>query len=45
VHRGRFVAALPGSPKAIALAVDALLAPILGHAVALLHGQTKHGAK
>jgi molybdenum cofactor biosynthesis protein B len=42
VHRGRFVAALPGSPKAVALAVDKVLAPILGHAVALARGG-KHG--
>ena len=44
VHRKVFVAALPGSPKAVTLAVDALLAPMLGHAVALLRGHTKHGA-
>lgn len=42
VHRGRVVAALPGSPKAVVLAVDQVLAPILGHAVALAKG-TKHG--
>lgn len=42
VHRGRIVAALPGSPKAVALAVDQVLAPILVHAVALAKG-TKHG--
>jgi molybdenum cofactor biosynthesis protein B len=42
VHRGRVVAALPGSPKAVALAVDKVLAPILVHAVALARGQ-KHG--
>ena len=42
VHRGRVVAALPGSPKAVALAVDRVLAPILGHAVALARGE-KHG--
>lgn len=39
VHRGRFVAALPGSPKAIVLAVDRILAPILPHAVALARGE------
>ncbi len=42
VHRGRVVAALPGSPKAVVLAVDRVLAPILGHAVALARGD-KHG--
>ena len=42
VHRGRIVAALPGSPKAVVLAVDRVLAPILVHAVALVRGQ-KHG--
>jgi molybdenum cofactor biosynthesis protein B len=39
VYRGRVVAALPGSPKAVALGVDAVLAPILGHAVSLLRGE------
>jgi molybdenum cofactor biosynthesis protein B len=29
------LAALPGSPKAVALAVDRVLGPILAHAVAL----------
>jgi molybdopterin adenylyltransferase len=42
VHRGRLVAALPGSPKAVVLAVDRVLAPILPHAVALARGE-KHG--
>jgi molybdenum cofactor biosynthesis protein B len=42
VHRGRIVAALPGSPKAVVLAVDRVLAPILVHAVALASGK-KHG--
>ncbi len=42
VHRRRVVAALPGSPKAVALAVDWVLAPILAHAVALARGE-KHG--
>ena len=45
VVRGRFVAALPGSPKAVALAVTAVLAPTLAHAVALLKGTGKHGAR
>jgi molybdenum cofactor biosynthesis protein B len=46
VHRGRILAALPGSPRAVVLAVDRVLAPILGHAVALARGQsgTGHGA-
>lgn len=42
VHRGRVLAALPGSPKAVVLAVDQVLAPILAHAVALARGD-KHG--
>lgn len=42
VHRGRVVAALPGSPKAVVLAVDRVLAPILTHACALARGE-KHG--
>jgi molybdenum cofactor biosynthesis protein B len=37
-HRGRVLAALPGSPKAVVLAVDRVLGPILGHAVALARG-------
>jgi molybdopterin adenylyltransferase len=41
-YRGRFVAALPGSPKAVTLAVDRVLAPILEHAVALARGEP-HG--
>jgi molybdenum cofactor biosynthesis protein B len=43
VFRGRFVAALPGSPRAVALAVTAILVPTLEHAVALLKGRGKHG--
>jgi molybdenum cofactor biosynthesis protein B len=39
-YEGRIVAALPGSPKAIALAVDRILAPILRHAVALARGES-----
>ncbi|HEY1690839.1 MAG TPA: molybdenum cofactor biosynthesis protein B [Polyangiaceae bacterium] len=42
IYRGRLVAALPGSPKAVVLAVDEVLAPILPHAVALARGG-KHG--
>jgi molybdopterin adenylyltransferase len=38
--RGRFVAALPGSPRAVELAVEALLIPVLEHAVALLQGRS-----
>lgn len=41
-RNGRVIAALPGSPKAIALAVDRVLAPILPHASALARGK-KHG--
>ena len=41
-HRDRLVAALPGSPRAVALAVDRVLAPMVVHAVALLRGD-KHG--
>jgi molybdenum cofactor biosynthesis protein B len=44
VFRGRFVAALPGSPRAVALAVTSILVPTLEHAVALLKGRGKHGA-
>lgn len=39
VARGKVVALLPGSPKAVALAVDAVLAPTLGHMVALLRSE------
>jgi molybdenum cofactor biosynthesis protein B len=42
VHRGRILAALPGSPKAVVLAVDRILVPILAHAVGLARGD-KHG--
>jgi molybdenum cofactor biosynthesis protein B len=42
VHRGHVIAALPGSPRAVVLAVDRVLAPILTHAVALARGE-KHG--
>ena len=43
VFRGRFVAALPGSPRAVALAVTKVLVPTLEHAVSLLAGRGKHG--
>ncbi len=38
VYRRRIVVALPGSPRAVTLAVDRVLAPILPHAVALVRG-------
>jgi molybdenum cofactor biosynthesis protein B len=41
-HRGKIVVALPGSPKALALAIDEIIAPVLHHAVALARGE-KHG--
>jgi molybdenum cofactor biosynthesis protein B len=43
VSRGRFVAALPGSPRAVELAVTKVLVPTLEHAVSLLAGRGKHG--
>jgi molybdenum cofactor biosynthesis protein B len=42
VARGRFVVALPGSPKAVQLAIEAVLLPILDHAVSLIRGETAH---
>jgi molybdenum cofactor biosynthesis protein B len=39
VHRARVVAALPGSPRAVTLAVDRVLLPILPHAVTLARGE------
>ena len=42
VWRGRVVAALPGSPSALGLAVSEILAPILPHAVGLLRGSARH---
>lgn len=41
-HRGRILAALPGSPAALALGVEKILAPVLPHAIALLRGRTHH---
>jgi molybdenum cofactor biosynthesis protein B len=38
VAGGRFVAALPGSPRAVKLALEKLLIPLLEHAVALCRG-------
>jgi molybdenum cofactor biosynthesis protein B len=44
VVRGRIVVALPGSPAAVRLAVERLLAPMLAHAVDLASGKaTQHG--
>ncbi len=48
---GRVVIALPGSPKAVRLAVEKLIGPVLKHAVALAsgrgghHGHTSHNKK
>lgn len=38
VIHGRFVAALPGSPRAVELALRELVIPLLPHAVGLLRG-------
>lgn len=44
VYRQRVVVALPGSPKAVVLAVDHVIVPILSHAVALARGRAPaHG--
>jgi molybdenum cofactor biosynthesis protein B len=40
----RLVFSLPGTEKAARLGARALIAPILAHAVDLLHGRTAHGA-
>lgn len=40
--RDRVVVALPGSPRAIALAVETILGPVLPHAVALTGGRSGH---
>lgn len=37
------VFSLPGSEKAVRLGAKALIAPVLAHAVDLLHGRTSHG--
>jgi molybdopterin adenylyltransferase len=42
VIRGRVVAALPGSPAAVRLGVEQLLAPTLAHAVELASGRGGH---
>lgn len=49
VVEGRVIVALPGSPKAIRLAVEQLIAPTLTHAVGLASGREvgrhHHGSK
>lgn len=40
--RGLVVFSLPGSPAAVALAVEALILPIVGHAVELAQGRALH---
>jgi molybdenum cofactor biosynthesis protein B len=42
VDQGVVVIALPGSPKAVRLGVEALIAPTLAHAVALASGRNVH---
>ncbi|WP_434046859.1 MULTISPECIES: MogA/MoaB family molybdenum cofactor biosynthesis protein [Sorangium] len=42
VVRGLVVIALPGSPKAVELAVTQLIGPVLAHAVALASGKGGH---
>jgi molybdenum cofactor biosynthesis protein B len=42
VVRGRVVAALPGSPNAVRLATERLLAPVLAHAVEIASGRGGH---
>ncbi|MBK9263978.1 MAG: molybdenum cofactor biosynthesis protein MoaB [Polyangiaceae bacterium] len=39
IIRGHVVVALPGSPQAVELAIDTLIAPMLHHAVALASGR------
>ena len=43
VARGKIVAALPGSLKAVRLGVTALIAPMLAHAVDIAQGRSLHG--
>ena len=45
VIRGKVIVALPGSPAAITLAVDALIAPTLSHAIAIAAGLGGRHAK
>jgi molybdenum cofactor biosynthesis protein B len=40
--RGRIVVSLPGSPKALDVAIPKLLAPVLAHAVMLASGRGSH---
>jgi len=40
--RGRLVVALPGSPAALLVAVEKVLAPVLEHAVGLSRGTARH---
>ncbi len=42
VAKDKVVIALPGSPKAVSLAVEQLISPTLGHLVALVRGRTAH---
>ena len=42
VIRGKVVAALPGSVKAVRLGVEQILAPMLAHAVDLVAGRSGH---
>ena len=42
---GKIVVALPGSPRALALAVEKILAPVLPHAAALAAGRASHHRK
>ena len=42
---GKIVVALPGSPRALALAVDKILAPVLPHAAAVAAGRSSHHKK
>lgn len=45
VCRGVVIVSLPGSVKAVVLAVQSLITPTLGHAVDLVRGDTAHGPK
>lgn len=42
-HRGKLVVALPGSPKAVVLGVDEVLAPVMKHVIKLLGGDQGEG--
>ena len=41
VYRGRFIAALPGSPAGCRLAMEKLVIPELGHIASLLHPEPR----